>query len=329
MLPVLQEFRDKLDSMMHECMGKRIVIYGYGYSGRFVAWYAEYYHGLKSDYIITEEYSNTIPYELVLFRSSLFDFDYKDVKDAVIWLCSAETADIKRQLTEHGYVKNKTYFDLNEIVYGKGYDYTAADTNIQFMRFLEKKFNCDMVNPMAINDFTNAIDGMHPCVNLSPKEIFPILDRCHCIPQETDAIFDFGCGKGSAMISFLDYGFLKVVGVEFADNVYEVLISNFAKIGIDVGKQGKVDCMHGDAALLQHELDVYNWFYFFDPFEEKVFQKVIDNLCQSIKRNPRKVHIINILPRYYQYIKDTGVFVLTNQFDIMTRQRVVDVFVSK
>ena len=328
MLQVLDEFRSKLDDVMHQCMDRRIVLYGYGYSGRFVSWYADYYHSLKPDYIITEEYSNAIPYELALFRNSLFDFDYKDVKDAVVWLCTAETDEIRERLTAHGYVKNQTWFDLNEIVYGKEYDRGAADTNVQFMRYLEQKYGCDVVNPIAVDNFTNAVDGMHPCVNLSPKELFPLLDRCHCIPQEGDAIFDFGCGKGAAMISFLDYGFQKVGGVEYADNVYEILVSNFRKVGIDSNSKA-VTCIHGDAAMVQQELDEYNWFYFFDPFEKELFQKVIDNLCTSVERKPRKVRIINILPWFHKYIEDTGKFVLTNQFDILTRQRVVDVFVSK
>lgn len=248
MLKVLDEFRDKLDAVMHQCMDKRIVIYGYGYSGRFVAWYAEYYHSLKPDYIITEEYSNTIPYELPLFRSSLFDFNYKDVKDAVVWLCTAETKEIRGLLELHGYVKNKTYFDMNEAIYGKNYNCAMADTNVQFMRYLEKMYNCDVVNPIAVDDFTNSIDGMHACVNMSPKELFPILDKCHCVPQSDDAIFDFGCGKGSAMITFLDYGFQKVGGVEYADNVYDILMSNFRNIGLDPNGEN-VTCIHGDAGV--------------------------------------------------------------------------------
>lgn len=36
MLEELKEFRDKLDNLMCSCMDKTIVIYGYGYSGRFV-----------------------------------------------------------------------------------------------------------------------------------------------------------------------------------------------------------------------------------------------------------------------------------------------------
>lgn len=58
MLEELKEFRDKLDNLMCSCMDKTIVIYGYGYSGRFVAWYADYYHSIKPRYLITEENSS-------------------------------------------------------------------------------------------------------------------------------------------------------------------------------------------------------------------------------------------------------------------------------
>ena len=75
MLEELKEFRDKLDNLMCSCMDKTIVIYGYGYSGRFVAWYADYYHSIKPRYLITEENSSIITYEYPLFRNSLFEFD--------------------------------------------------------------------------------------------------------------------------------------------------------------------------------------------------------------------------------------------------------------
>ena len=328
MLKELQSVREKLDAVMHQCMDRRIVIYGYGYSGRFVAWYAEYYHSIKPDYLITEEYTNAIPYEYPLYRKSLFDYDYKDVKDAVVWLCTAETDEIREMLTLHGYVKNQTYFDMNEAIYGEAYDRKFSDTNIQFMRYLEKVYGCDVVEPIAVGNFTSTLDGMRPCVNSSPKEIFPILDKCHCNPKPGDAIFDFGCGKGTAMLSFLDYGFEKVGGVEYADNVYEILCSNFEKLGLD--SNGKhVKCIHGNAANVRMELDDYNWFYTFDPFAKEVYEKVIDNICESLNRVRRKVHLISILPRYNKKIMETGKFVLTNQFDIMMRQRVVNIYVTK
>lgn len=90
-----------------------------------------------------------------------------------------------------------------------------------------------------------------------------------------------------------------------------------------------MNCYHGDAALVKEELDGYNWFYLFNPFGRVVFEKVINNICESLNRCPRKIWIIYILPKSHDIIEKTGRFVLTNQFEIMTRQRVVNIYVSK
>lgn len=329
MLQLLSDFRERLDNVMHKCMHYRIVIYGYGYSGKFISWYADYYHSIKTDYIITQDQTSIIPYEFELYRESLFEFGYKDVANAIVWVCVPMNSEIRSNLEQHGYVKNETYFDMYELVYGEEYgEYINGAGDIQFLKWLEHKYGCDFVTRVGTEEFKDVIEGMHPCVATTPKEIFPILDKCHCHPDSNDAIFDFGCGKGSAMVTFLDYGFKKVGGVEYETGIYNTMVSNFEKLGIDVNS-GCVTAINGDAAMLDEELDGYNWFYFFDPFEINIFEKVINNICNSIKRKPRKVHIINILPRYYQLILDTGMFVLTNQFDIMSRQRCVDVFVTK
>ena len=56
------------------------------------------------------------------------------------------------------------------------------------------------------------------------------------------------------------------------------------------------------------ELDDYNCFFFFDPFEGELFDRVIDVVCKSLKRVPRKTFIIYINPRCYKTIeKNTNV----------------------
>lgn len=328
MLKILEEFRIRLDAIIHKCMHKRIVLYGYGYSGKFVAWYAEYYHSIKPDYIITQDMTSNIPYEFELYRESLFDFGYKDVEDAVVWLCVPLTEEVRGRLETHRYVRNQTYFDFCEVLYGEVYQEQVNGVSaVQPLTYLEHTYGCDFVTRIGTEDFKTVIDGMHPYVATTPKEIFPILDKCHCRPSSNDAIFDFGCGKGSAMLTFLDYGFQKVGGIEYEDGIYKTLTENFEKLGMNPHTK-QINCIHGDAAWLKSELDEYNWFYFFDPFEKEIFQEVIYNIAESVRRSPRQAYIINILPRYHELITGTDLFVLTNQFDIMSRQRVVDIFVT-
>ena len=75
-------------------------------------------------------------------------------------------------------------------------------------------------------------------------------------------------------------------------------------------------------------LDSYNWFYFFLPFDNYIFEKCVKAICESYKRKKRKIRIISISPYSHECIEKTGVFRLTNQFTIDMRQRVVDVFES-
>ncbi len=343
MLKVFENFREKLDDIIVKCFGRRVILYGYGYSERFLEWYAEYYHSIKVDFIITDDWSNGVPYNFPLFRDSLFEFNYMDVKDAVVWL-AVPGDDVKIQKIEkHGYVKNKTYFNFFEIVYKNYIGMEERDNvifkkkkeglyGVQFMEWLEYMFDCDFVTAISSSNFKEAKNGCHSYRISTQKEIFPILDKCHCLPQENDAIFDFGCGKGGAMVAFLDYGFSRVGGVEFESSIYEIMISNFAKLGLNYSENEdnkEILCLHRDASMVTTELDKYNWFYYFDPFAKDIFSKTIENICESLKRNPRKAYIISINPKYYDVILDSGCFVLTNQFCVSVRQKVVDVFVTK
>lgn len=341
MLKVLDTFREKLDEVMCKTIGKRVVLYGYNRTGQFLEWYAEYYHNIKIDYIITMDWSAGVPRNFPLFSDTLFDFGYQDVKDAVVWLALPKDEAIVRKLEQAGYVEGETWFPFLNIVYGDGYIIPEHDEDdvflrrksgirdIQFMEWLEYIYDCNYVERISNQYFEG--DGKEERISYvisTQKEIFPILEKCHCIPQENDAIFDFGCGKGGAMLAFLDHGFRKVAGVEYEKKIFDIMLSNFAKLGIEVNGE-QVSCICGDAADVKSELDEYNWFYYFEPFKRTLFIKTIENITDSIKRKPRKVYIININPVYHDEIIKSGFFILTNQFTMATRQKVVDVFVSK
>ena len=61
MLKVFEAFREKLDDVMLKTMGRRIVLYGYDRTGQFLEWYADYYHSIKIDFIITTDWSVGVP----------------------------------------------------------------------------------------------------------------------------------------------------------------------------------------------------------------------------------------------------------------------------
>lgn len=336
-LEILQEFRDKLDDMMLKAMHSRVLLYGYeSYTGRFIKWYAEYYHNIKMDYLVSTDMSRGRAYDTEIFRPSVLDFGYKDVCNAFIWVAEPFTDELKQSLENRGYIKDKTYFDFYETIYGSDI-YGKNDDNldiyhkkkegrrdIQFLEWLEWKYNCNFVTRIKHDELEAANEHGEGYGCTTQKEIFPILEKCHCIPKEHDAIFDYGCGKGGALISFLDYGFDHVGGVEYDPKLYEVLKDNMKKLG--VAEEAKL--FLGDAANISVELDDFNWFYFFLPFDNYIFEKCITQICKSYERKKRKIHIISISPYSNDLIETTQIFRLTTNFTIDMRQRVVNVYVS-
>lgn len=332
MLQCFEKFRKQLDETMIKAFGHRIVLYGYGRTGRFLEWYADYYHSIKPDFIITNDWSNAVPYSLPYFRDSLFEFNYADVKDAIVWLALPGDEEAKEKCKKYGF----EYYDFADIIYG---DKLIAKENtleifsrkkagvhdVQFMEYLECFNDCNFVTSVSKEYLT---EGAHNYAISAQMEIFHILDKCHTVLSKEDAIFDFGCGKGGAMLTFLDYGFTKVGGVEYSEQLYHEANENFKKLHLDSDEKLQVELLQKDAAKVTQELDNYNWFYFFDPFERQIFEPVIFNLCDSYRRKPRKITLICINPRYHDVIEQCGEFFMTNQFCAATRQKVVNIYIT-
>ena len=196
MLQVLQTFRDRLDGIMLRCMHASVLLYGYeSYTGRFIKWYAEYYHSIKIDYLVSTDMSRGRAYDQEIFRPSILDFNYKDVRRAVIWVTEPVTPELERDLAARGYEKGVTWFDFFAAVYGDDIyapEDAAADIytkrksgrrDIQFLEWLEYKFGCNFVTRIKPEDIPGqpAHNSGYGCT--TQKEIFPMLDRCHVCPQ--------------------------------------------------------------------------------------------------------------------------------------------------
>ena len=197
------------------------------------------------------------------------------------------------------------------------------------MEYLEWKHDCNFVEFVGNAQYTDNNENLShgaPYKLATQPELFPVLDQLRRCITEEDAIFDFGCGKGGAMVALMDYGFRHVGGVEYETGLYNVLEDNINKL--DLRSNYEVETFCCDAALLTTELDKYNYFYFFNPFDITICKQVINAICDSIDRCDRKVTIIQLYPTSWQCVMETGRFRVVAQMDVNLYQRVVDIFES-
>lgn len=97
---------------------------------------------------------------------------------------------------------------------------------------------------------------------------------------------DFGCGKGKVLFYAYDYGFQRVIGVEFCD------LADIAKA--NMLKYDKRDCsrvIKGDAVdfVIPAEPCVL---YFANPFSDLVSKEVLANIFAAYNRGNKAIYII-------------------------------------
>ncbi|MBN4062197.1 class I SAM-dependent methyltransferase [Bacteroidales bacterium AH-315-I05] len=105
---------------------------------------------------------------------------------------------------------------------------------------------------------------------------------------------DFGCGKGKALIMAGEYGFKKIIGVEFAKELYDICLQNIEKIKPKVAPKN-FEILHEDATEFEIPNDV-NVFFFNNPFDYDLTEEVVKKMDLSLQANPRKIYVIYFSP---------------------------------
>jgi len=105
-------------------------------------------------------------------------------------------------------------------------------------------------------------------------------------PLPKDLFVDFGSGKGAAVIHAKKLGFKKSIGVEFAKELHECAVNNIEALGLI-----DVESLYEDATNYKLPNDI-SLIYFFNPFDEVVMQKVMQNIMSQKSEFKNDVYII-------------------------------------
>ena len=133
----------------------------------------------------------------------------------------------------------------------------------------------------------------------------------------TDGGFvDFGCGKGRVLIMAAEYGFQRVTGVEFSEELCGVARANVASFLSLSETAPDIRVLHMDAVDYEVQEDD-TVFYFFNPFDATVLERVAGRIVASLERVPRRASIIYLNPLWPEAIEKYGKFerLLTREFE--------------
>jgi SAM-dependent methyltransferase len=126
------------------------------------------------------------------------------------------------------------------------------------------------------------------------------------LPEETknSPLIDYGCGKGRALFVAEQCGFTNLIGVDIAKELIDNANAN-KSVYHKKNSESKIDFQFEDATKfnIPNQAQV---FYFFNPFGEDVMQKVVENIKESVKLNPRKIYCIYLNPKYKSVFEKNG-----------------------
>jgi len=116
------------------------------------------------------------------------------------------------------------------------------------------------------------------------------------LPHESTFV-DIGSGKGRVLLIASKYGFRHVRGIEFSGHLCELARKNVEIFAKRNRLNLSIEVVETDATSYSFAVDE-RVFFMYNPFDDVILRKVVDNLKHSVRTNPRSIWVIYNTPIY-------------------------------
>ena len=157
----------------------------------------------------------------------------------------------------------------------------------------DRKYGTDTSGKICIEKLSIESENVKEAIYYHPMSVEVckyIMDHLTIDFGEFEFI-DFGSGKGRVLLLASDYGFKKIIGVEFAIELHRLATKNVDIWERHTLKSSNIETIFMDAV----EFPIPNVplvIFFYSPFVGKVLEKVLNNVLESFAINPREIVLI-------------------------------------
>jgi 2-polyprenyl-3-methyl-5-hydroxy-6-metoxy-1,4-benzoquinol methylase len=176
----------------------------------------------------------------------------------------------------------------------------------------EKKYKINTTSFNNLARFNITGNQLAHATEYMPVSYFTMEQLLFHLPEKALAgtFLDIGCGKGRAMCVAAHYGFSKVKGIDFAEEMIHTAEKNL-RITKQHYPQLEYDVLWKDVTALEIGKDVSTVFLF-NPFDEVLMKTVIQKITASLQDNPRPFYVLYASPRHEELFFAKG-------FDVIYR----------
>lgn len=142
---------------------------------------------------------------------------------------------------------------------------------------------------------------------------FKIIMQHLKVRPRQDTFVDYGCGRGRVLAMASAYPFRRIIGIEYQEELSSNARENVKRINRRLMQCDDISVITGDAGAFEVPADV-TVAYFFDPFGEDVFRRVVEQIHRSVCATPRKLTIIYYGPAWESTLASCDWLVKTREF---------------
>lgn len=193
-----------------------------------------------------------------------------------------------------GAVVKKFFWEISSKTFGRVFDLRHGTDTCSWVRLSE----------LSVSD-TAVPDGndYQPTGFLEFRKLM----RALSLPR-AGTFIDFGSGKGRVLLMAAHYGFRRVIGVEFSEELCAVARSNVEIYQRELPHCTSIEIVCADAGTYALPDDA-TVLFLYNPFEENVVKNMLEAVNQSLRRHERPVCVIYNNAVHATLIEECSLFV--------------------
>lgn len=178
------------------------------------------------------------------------------------------------------------------------------------------KYGTDTMRWVDRNSLDTQSDNRSHSAPYRATKVGPLLQLLNTLNLPRDSNFvDIGSGKGRVLLIASQYGFRKVVGIEFSGELCAIARKNVEAFSRNARPLSVIEVIETDATKYRFGAED-RVFFMYNPFDAFILAKVVDNIQSSLEENPRKAWLIYNTPLHHEVIKSAGLFQSDSFYEI-------------
>lgn len=174
------------------------------------------------------------------------------------------------------------------------------------------RYGTDTCGQVPLKDLSIRSENVERGVRYEPARVVllrKLFRMIRPLASPDSACVDLGSGKGRVLLIASEFGFTAATGVEFAHELCEIAERNCQAYRRATGTQAEFRIIESD--VVEYSIGANdNVFLMFNPFDDVITARVLQNLSASLKTHPRKILVclynspfVDLFERLPEYAK--------------------------